>query len=329
MNIFPTSADQSPGLLLNLLSKLKVRDVMTRDLVTVARRDTMRRARQLMKSRAITGLPVVENHRLFGIVSMDDIVDAIETGGLEDPVESHMATRVVVLEEEMPLSLGASYFEQYAFGRFPVLDTHRRTTGILTSRDVSNALLREVFREFDQLEARAQTPPSAFADLVQMQFGVKRHDFDRAGKVSYELKRVLKARALDATAIRRIATASYEMEMNLIVHSLGGAMDCWVADKWVEVSARDTGPGIANVEQALVEGFSTATEWIKSLGFGAGMGLSNIRRVSDEFDLQSQPGAGTFVRSRIYLSPQAKETAHDAPRPGATEGIDAAAAGVP
>jgi CBS domain-containing protein len=137
MAVLPLPADQIPLVLQDLLFRLKVRDVMTRDLITVRRTDTMRYARALMKTHGITGLPVAERDRLYGIVSMDDVITVLEQQRLDDPVEAHMTERVVVLEDDMPLAFGASYFDKYRFGRFPVLDRGGRLCGILTSRDIS------------------------------------------------------------------------------------------------------------------------------------------------------------------------------------------------
>jgi CBS domain-containing protein len=303
----PIPPDQSPLVLLDLLFKMRIRDVMSSKLITIARSGTLRQAQALMKANTITGLPVAEDGRLFGIVSMDDIVSALEGGWIEDPVETHMTRNVVVLEEDMPLSFGASYFDKYRFGRFPVLSRDNRLVGILTSRDVSAAVLIELLQEFLRLEARlpaAHKPPeeAPAARHIVLQFGVKTYDFERAGKATHEIKRALTGFGIDPRLIRRAAVASYEMEMNMVLHSSGGSLSCVIDPDRVELTARDTGPGIPDVEQALEEGFTTANEWIKSLGFGAGMGLPNIRRVADDFSLQSSSKAGTTVRALIRFT---------------------------
>ncbi len=302
----PIPPDQSPLVLLDLLFKMRIKDVMSTALVTAARAHTLREAQSLMKANRITGLPVAEDARLFGIVSMDDIVRALEGGWIDDTVDRHMTRNVVVLEEDMPLSFGASYFEKYRFGRFPVLNRDNRLVGILASRDVSAAVLIELLQEFVRLEARlpdAQPPAaSASARHAVLHAAVKTYDFERAGRATHELKRTLTGFGVDPRLIRRAAVASYEMEMNMVLHSSGGALSCAIDPDRVEITGRDTGPGIPNVEQALEEGYTTANEWIKSLGFGAGMGLPNIRRVSDDFAIQSSPQAGTTIRAVIRLT---------------------------
>ncbi len=301
----PIPPDQSPLVLLDLLFKMRIKDVMSSTVITVTRSQTLREAQALMKANRITGMPVAEDGRLFGIVSMDDIVSALEGGWIGEPVEQHMTRNVVVLEEDMPLSFGASYFEKYQFGRFPVLSRDNLLVGILSSRDVSAAVLIELLQEFGRLEARlpaVQTPPEASPHHILLQFSVKKYDFERAGKGTHEIKRTLTGFGIDPRLIRRAAVASYEMEMNMVLHSAGGSLSCVIDPDRVEITARDTGPGIPNVEQALEEGYTTANEWIKSLGFGAGMGLPNIRRVSDDFAIQSST-AGTQVRVAIRFPP--------------------------
>jgi len=134
-----------------------------------------------------------------------------------------------------------------------------------------------------------------------MCFTTVRFDFELAGRASTEIKKALKHWNIDPKIIRRVAIASYELEINQVVHSLGGTMNYSIQPDKVIVVASDTGPGIADINLALQEGWSTANEWIRSLGFGAGMGLANTKRVSDEFAIESTPGAGTTVRSVVYI----------------------------
>lgn len=312
MAVLPLPADQIPLVLQDLLFRLKVRDVMTRDLITVRRTDTMRYARALMKTHGITGLPVAEQDRLYGIVSMDDVITVLEQQRLDDPVEAHMTVRVVVLEDDMPLAFGASYFDKYRFGRFPVLDRNGRLCGILTSRDISASLLIELYKEYARLEARVPAPAPRRTPGERLRFTVRRYDFENAGRAAHEIKKALTARGLPPELVRRVAIAAYEMEMNLVVHSVGGVLEAHIEDGLAEITATDEGPGIADVELALQDGFSTANDWVRSLGFGAGMGLGNIRRVADDFSIRSAPEQGTHLRAAVRWPPA------DTPPPAST-----------
>ena len=103
--------------------------------------------------------------------------------------------------------------------------------------------------------------------------------------------------------VRRVAVAAYELEINLCIHSDGGVLIWRIGKSQSEIIARDTGPGIADVEWVCRDGTSTANDWIRSLGFGAGLGLVNVKRVSDHFEIESKLGKGTTVQSIVKLDP--------------------------
>jgi len=125
-----------------------------------------------------------------------------------------------------------------------------------------------------------------------------KHDFENAGFASTEIKKRLKQSGIAPATIRRAAIASYELEMNIVVHSDGGRITAEYGPDEVVILSEDSGPGIEDVDKAMEQGFSTANEWIRSLGFGAGMGLPNVKSVSDEFSIESSAN-GTTVRSVI------------------------------
>ena len=301
MKTLPVNPDQSPLVVLDLLFKLKIKDVMTAKVITIRRSDSLRKVQHLMRDNRISGVPVAENRRLFGIISIDDIIRALDAGHIDDPVERHMSVNVVVLEEDMPLSFGISYFDKFKFGRFPVLNRDNHLVGILSSRDVSTTLLLELFKEYRKIEAQLPHHAPSSSGPASRRFRINRYDFENAGKASQAIKKLLIERDVSPAIIRRASVAAYEMEINQVVHSMGGDFSYQIDDEKIELLAVDDGPGIASVDQALEEGYTTANEWIKSLGFGAGMGLTNIRRVANEFSIRSTLGSGTTVHSVIRL----------------------------
>ena len=113
--------------------------------------------------------------------------------------------------------------------------------------------------------------------------------------------RVLKQLGVDSTVLRRVAVASYEAELNLIIHSLGGQLTMEMNPEHIVLISKDVGPGIADIDKAMQEGFSTASEEARVLGFGAGMGLPNMRRNADGFAIESQPGVGTTIQMEFRL----------------------------
>ncbi|MBN2875544.1 MAG: CBS domain-containing protein [Spirochaetales bacterium] len=304
MDSFPIDTDGGPQVVLELIYRLKVKDVMQADLVVASPQDSLRAVQTKMRDRRITGVPIVEGDRLVGIVSIGDIIEALDGGWMNDTAASRMASSLIVLEDDMPLSFAITYFNRYGYRRFPVLDRDRRLCGIVTAADVLRALLLEMNREVERLErglaARSEENQAAEAtETLHMSFASRHFDFETAGRASAELKKRLKTFGIDPATIRRAAIASYELEMNQVIHAEGGIMEFTVADGEVSIVASDTGPGIPDVEAALAEGFSTANEWVRSLGFGAGLGLPNAKRSSDEFAISSQPGVGTTVRALI------------------------------
>jgi len=309
MFAIPINQDNSPEAVIGILFKLKVKDVMTHPILTAKPSDSLRHIQQVMKKNRITGIPIADgDNRLLGIVSMDDIVTALDNGWIEDQAGLHMTTNVIVLEEGMSLSFCVSYFNKYSFGRFPVLDAQSRLVGIVTASDVISTLLVALNKEVERLELTAE-PSEAQADTQQtgasgervIEFKTEPFNFEIAGQASTEIKKLLKSNGIDTAVTRRVGIASYELEINQVVHSAGGVMRyILTADKLV-IEAEDTGPGIPDLEKAMTEGFSTANERVRSLGFGAGMGLPNTKRVSDDFYIDSAAGRGTLVRASFNL----------------------------
>jgi CBS domain-containing protein/anti-sigma regulatory factor (Ser/Thr protein kinase) len=303
------STEKLPSLLQDLIYGLKIRDVMSTRLITAMRQDSLRSIQKLMKENKITGVPIVENKRLFGIISVDDILNALSNGFIDDAAEIHMTRNVIVLEDDMPLSLAISYFEKYRFGRFPVLNKDNTLVGIIASRDILNKLLVEMNKEVLRIENQLPTtPPSSHLHQAYKEFYIQKFDFENAGKASGEIKKILQAKGLSAKIIRRAAVAAYELEMNLAIHSDGGKIKLIADDQHLEISAVDRGPGISNIELALKEGYSTANDWIRSLGFGAGIGLANVKRVSDQFHIESALDKGTQVIAAIDITGGQDET---------------------
>jgi CBS domain-containing protein len=310
----PFNTDSSPTVILELIFRLKIRDVMTRKLVVGKKSDTLRALQALMRENGITGVPIASGPRLQGLVTVDTIFRALEGGYIDETADKWMTRNTVVLEEDMPLSFGISSMDKYRFGRFPVLNRDRELVGIITSRDVLTSLLLEINKEVERLEGERPARPAPPAGSFFAEFPVHKYDFENAGKASSELKRALTERSVPTRLIRRAAIAAYELEMNLVLHSDGGRLTFDADDGRVEIVARDSGPGIADTKAAMEEGYSTASEWVRSLGFGAGMGLPNARRVSDEFGLQSAPGSGTEVRAVVALHEKSAEGGSDANR---------------
>ena len=135
---------------------------------------------------------------------------------------------------------------------------------------------------------------------IILEFPLKAAVFDAAGEASSKTKRVLQQIGVRADIIRRIAISAYEGEMNTIIHSCGGTMHVVIFPDRTEIAFEDQGPGIADTQLAMQEGYSTAPDYVREMGFGAGMGLPNMARCADKFEIQSQVGVGTKIKMVIF-----------------------------
>ncbi len=138
-------------------------------------------------------------------------------------------------------------------------------------------------------------------ELFRISYPVAAADYSDAGKASTDIKRKLKQLGVGGDVLRRVAVASYEVELNLVIHSLGGELTLTVFPDAVRLVSSDVGPGIPDLEMAMREGFSTANEEARSMGFGAGMGLPNMKRNADDFSIESEVGKGTTITMGFNL----------------------------
>ncbi len=137
---------------------------------------------------------------------------------------------------------------------------------------------------------------------VTLEFSIPEKDFNNAGKGSSEVKNLLKRLGVDSEVLRRIAVASYEAEINVAAHSIGGKMTSLIYDDRIHIKFEDKGPGIADIKQAMVPGFSTADDLVREFGFGAGLGLPNIEKNSDALHISSEAGHPTLVEFLIFFT---------------------------
>ena len=132
-------------------------------------------------------------------------------------------------------------------------------------------------------------------------FDVDGEDFTSAGQASVQVKKNLRRLGISPETIRQVSIAMYEGEINMVIHAGGGTADVIVSEDKIEIILADTGPGIADINLAMQEGYSTATDSVRSLGFGAGMGLPNMKRYTDEMTIDSVVGVGTTIKMVVNL----------------------------
>jgi anti-sigma regulatory factor (Ser/Thr protein kinase) len=140
------------------------------------------------------------------------------------------------------------------------------------------------------------------SEALHYHFDVDGESFSNAGRASVETKKLLRQLGVAPDIIRSISVAMYEGEINMVIHAHGGDADVYITEDTIRIVLKDVGPGIKNVEEAMKEGFSTAPESIRALGFGAGMGLPNMKRYSDEMHIETEVGVGTTIEMLYHLN---------------------------
>ena len=139
------------------------------------------------------------------------------------------------------------------------------------------------------------------SEVLSFRFEVDGDNFTSAGQASVQVKKDLRKLGVDPDTIRRVSIAMYEGEINMVIHAGGGSAVLTVTEEYIEIVLEDKGPGIEDIERAMQAGYSTASDSVRSLGFGAGMGLPNMKRYTDYMDIQSTVGVGTKVTMRVNL----------------------------
>ncbi len=291
-----------------LVYELKIEQVMTRKVVTVSPDDTMRHLKDVLRVNRISGAPVMRGTELVGIITIEDLIKALEAGDIDAPLEQRMTTNVLTVFADETVIQAVNSFGRLGFGRLPVVKRDGKLVGILTQGDIARGLLHQLEMDYHEEEIHSYRASHIFEDIVSDQTGlilrynVRPRDFSHCGEAASKLKRALQRLGAKPNIVRRIAVASYEAETNVVIHTTnGGQLTAEIQPEKIRIVAVDQGPGIPDVEQALQPGFSTAPDWIRELGFGAGMGLSNIKACADEMNLESKLGVGTRLQIVIRL----------------------------
>ncbi len=140
------------------------------------------------------------------------------------------------------------------------------------------------------------------AEAITLKYEVSPDDFTRAGEASSDVKNKLKQLGFQPAVVRKVSIALYEGEINMVIHARGGVITVEVSPDFIRMELADVGPGIPDIELAMKEGYSTAPDEIRSLGFGAGMGLSNMKKYTDKMDIQTELGVGTTITMVVNVT---------------------------
>ncbi|WGS65249.1 CBS domain-containing protein [Marinitoga aeolica] len=294
-------------------SNIKIGEIMTSPAIVVTPETSIKQVKNIMKIKKISGLPVVKRGlKLTGIISIEDIIKVLENGKLEDSVKKWMTKNVKVLYEENTLSDFMSISQKYKFGRYPVINNENKVIGIITKYDVISWLFerlgtmyihddrRKKILEHEEYTSRL-TGELLDNKKISFDFDIDYTEIQRIGTGATKLKSFLKKKGIDEKLIRKVSISTYEAEANVVIHSESyGKIFCWDFEDSIRLLIKDYGKGIENVEIAMQEGFSTASEEVRSQGFGAGMGLPNMKRFSDKMTIISEVGKGVIIEMLFY-----------------------------
>ncbi len=292
-----------------LTYELKIDDVMCKNIETVSSKMPISQLRDVLYKKRISGVPVVNDDKLVGIVSIEDFIKCMEQEEMDALVEDKMTKNIKTLYADEPLVHAVKKFEKYGFGRFPVLSRKdKKLVGIITKSDIIKGILKKLESVYHDEEERRYRASHIFNDIVadevflKFQYFVEGKNFDKAGEASTGLKKTLYRLGLSPDIIRRAAISTYEAEINIVAYTDGGEIIAYIDPHQIKIIIIDKGPGIPDVEKALQPGFSTAPGWVRELGFGAGMGLPNIKKFTDKMTLRSTVEKGTHLEIIIKLS---------------------------
>ncbi|MCX7027617.1 MAG: CBS domain-containing protein [Spirochaetes bacterium] len=296
----------------NLFEDIRAADIMTAMVTSLPPDKKMSHAKEMMNIKRISGIPVVDaSCHLIGIVTVEDIIHALEFNRLSEPIRNMMTRNVVTIHLDDHLASIVNTFEKHHYGRFPVVDDNNVLCGIISREDILDGVLEKFNLIYVHDQKRISTLNSEYSiitgkkltmDTAEFHYNIDTSDFDAAGTGAVLLKTFLANKGYSSEIIRRAGVAAYEAETNVIIHSHGsGDIYCFLHDDMVMVRVLDNGVGIDNMEMAMKEGYSTAPDYIRELGFGAGMGITNMKRFSDKLVILSEKNVGTQVEMIYYL----------------------------
>jgi anti-sigma regulatory factor (Ser/Thr protein kinase)/predicted transcriptional regulator len=296
-----------------LAYELRINEVMTRSVKKITPDMMMKDVVEVFRQAHISGAPVVLNDDLVGVLSLEDVIRCLVQGDIYSPVSMYMTTSVITVRESDPVIEALKIFVSTRLGRLPVLDEDNKLVGIMTKGDITRGMLAGLQKSYQEEEIRKYRARHLFEDIhsdrtsLILRYDIMPRDFNLGGSASSHIKRALLRLGASPLIARRCGIAIYEAEMNLIIHATrGGTIRVEIEPHQISIDAYDEGPGIDDVDQAMKPGYSTAPEEVRELGFGAGMGLTNINRCVDSMKLESIPGKGTRLKMKIFLQSEEK-----------------------
>jgi CBS domain-containing protein/anti-sigma regulatory factor (Ser/Thr protein kinase) len=292
-----------------LAYEIKVSEVMTSKLISFSPDTKMKEVLEVFRQKRISGAPIVSSQGdLIGLISMEDLIRCLTDSDLNAKIDKYMTTKLITILPTDPVIEASKKFVSTNFGRLPIIDKDQRLVGMITKGDINRGLLRALETDYQEEEIRKYRASHLFEDIESdrssliLRYQIQQDDFEDGGRASSNIKRALIRLGASKQIARRCGIAIYEAEMNLIIHTTeGGVLRVEIEPHQITIDAYDYGPGIKDIDLAMKPGYSTASDAIREMGFGAGMGLINISRCVDQMKLESIWGKGSRLKMRLFL----------------------------
>ena len=292
-----------------LAYEIKISEVMTSNLISFTPDNSMQEVLDVFRQKRISGSPILSpDGELIGIISMEDLIRCLIDHDLKSSIEKYMTSKLVTILPTDPVIEASKRFVSTNFGRLPVVDKDQKLVGMITKGDINRGLLKALEVDYQEEEIRKYRASHLFEDIESdrtsliLRYQIQQGDFENGGQASSNIKRALLRLGASKQIARRCGIAIYEAEMNLIIHTTeGGVLRVEIEPHQISIDAYDYGPGIKDVDLAMKPGYSTASDAVREMGFGAGMGLVNISRCVDHMKLESVWGKGSRLKMRLLL----------------------------
>ncbi|MDO7975519.1 CBS domain-containing protein [Oceanotoga sp. DSM 15011] len=306
--------DKLVSTLSKVFSNTLINEIMTTPPILVTGETKLKYAKEIMRIKGISGMPVIKRDlTLSGILSIEDIIRVIENNSLEERVEKWMTKKPIFLNEEDTIMTFLELNKNEKFGRYPVINSKKKVVGVVTKIDILEWMFKKLGYIYVHDERRDKVLNKNYVSSITGEnFETEGYDFkysidyksvEMVGIAATKLKKFLTSKNINPELIRKISISTYEAEANVVIHSeSNGILYCWTEEDKIKVFIEDFGKGIEDIDSALKEGYSTATENVREKGFGAGMGLPNMKRFSDRMTLISSSGKGVKLEMLFYFN---------------------------
>ncbi|BBE31688.1 serine/threonine protein kinase [Tepiditoga spiralis] len=304
------TVDKLVELLSNVFSNTKIKEIMSTPPIVVTEETKIKYAKEIMRIKGISGMPVVNKKlELIGILSIEDLIKVFENGGIESRVLNWMTKEPFYLSEEDTIRDFLDFNQEKKFGRYPVLNRDKKVVGVVTKLDIMEWLFKKLGHIYIHDERRKRVLENEFKSIIinekksgaDFSYEINYNSIESIGMAATKLKKFLLSKEIDSKLTRKISIATYEAEANVVIHSGStGHIYCYIKEDFIKIYVEDFGKGIECIDKAMKEGYSTASETIREKGFGAGMGLPNMKRFSNKMTVVSSPDKGLKVEMIFF-----------------------------